>query len=74
MKKISTMNTAHSFKIFEESISQYHILDSVDQPFENPYDPKSLDYLLYRKNWIDTVQWHYENLIREPSIDLVSAL
>lgn len=68
------MNTAHAFKIFEESISQYHILDSVDQPFENPYEPKSLDHLLYRKNWIDTVQWHYEDLIREPSIDPVSAL
>lgn len=68
------MNTAHAFKIFEESISQYHILDSVDQPFENPYEPKSLDYLLYRKNWIDTVQWHFEDLIREPSIDPVSAL
>jgi hypothetical protein len=68
------MNTAHAFKIFEESISQYHILDSVDQPFENPYEPKSLDHLLYRKNWIDTTQWHYEDLIREPSIDPVSAL
>lgn len=68
------MNTAHAFKIFEESISQYHILDSVDQPFENPYEPKSLDHLLYRKNWIDTIQWHYEDLIREPSIDPVSAL
>lgn len=68
------MNTAHAFKIFEESISQYHILDSVDQPFENPYESKSLDHLLYRKNWIDTVQWHYEDLIREPSIDPVSAL
>jgi hypothetical protein len=68
------MNTAHAFKIFEESISQYHILDSVDQPFENPYEPKSLNHLLYRKNWIDTVQWHYEDLIREPGIDPVSAL
>jgi hypothetical protein len=68
------MNTAHAFKIFEERISQYHILDSVDQPFENPYEPKSLNHLLYRKNWIDTVQWHYEDLIREPGIDPVSAL
>jgi hypothetical protein len=68
------MNTAHAFKIFEESISQYHILDSVDQPFENPYESKSLNHLLYRKNWIDTVQWHYEDLIREPGIDPVSAL
>ena len=68
------MNTAHAFQIFEKSISEYHVLDSVDQPFENPFEPKSLDYLLYRKNWIDTVQWHYEDLIREPSIDPVAAL
>ena len=68
------MNTAHAFKIFEESISLYHILDSVDQSFENPYESKSLDHLLYRKNWTDTVQWHYEDLIRKPSIDPVSAL
>ncbi len=68
------MNTAHAFQIFEKSIAIYHVLDYVDQPFENPFEPKSLDHLLYRKNWIDTVQWHYEDLIREPSIDPVAAL
>ena len=70
----TTMNTAHAFKVFKKSISEYHILDSVDQPFKNPFESKSLDHLLYRKNWIDTVQWHYEDLIREPSIDPVAAL
>lgn len=73
-KIFTTMNTAHAFKIFEKSISEYHVLDSVDQPFKNPFESKSLDHLLYRKNWIDTVQWHYEDLIREPSIDPVAAL
>src|SRR6056300_628778 len=68
------MTSAHAFRIFEQSIKTYHILDSVNQPFENPYNPKTLDHLLYRKNWIDTVQWHYEDLIREPSIDPVAAL
>ena len=68
------MNTAHAFQIFQKSIAIYHVLDYVDQPFENPFEPKSLDHLLYQKNWIDTVQWHYEDLIREPSIDPVAAL
>lgn len=68
------MTSAHAFRIFEQSIKTYHILDSVNQPFENPYDPKTLDHLLFRKNWIDTVQWHYEDLIREPSIDPIAAL
>ena len=68
------MNSAHAFQIFEQSIAQYHVLDTVNQPFENPFDAKTLDHLLYRKNWIDTVQWHYEDLIREPSIDPVAAL
>ena len=68
------MNSAHAFQIFEQSIAKYHVLDTVNQPFENPFDAKTLDHLLYRKNWIDTVQWHYEDLIREPSIDPVAAL
>ena len=46
----------------------------MDQPFENPFDAQTLDHLLYRKNWIDTVQWHFEDLIREPNIDPVAAL
>ena len=58
-----------SIKIFRDSIDKYHVLDKVDQPFENPYPSDTLEYLLYRKNWIDTLQWHYEDLIRDPEID-----
>ena len=61
-------------KLFDEVIAKYHIIDSVDQPFENPYDKKSFEHLLYRKNWIDTVQWHYEDIIRLPDIDPVEAI
>jgi hypothetical protein len=60
--------------IFEESIDKYHIEDRVDQPFENPYPTDDIAHLLYRKNWIDTVQWHYEDLIRDPHIDPDAAL
>ena len=60
--------------IFEESINNYHVLDEVDQPFNNTYESGSIEHLLYRKNWIDTVQWHYEDIIRDPNIEPVAAL
>ncbi len=67
-------DTANS--IFKEVIDNYHVIDSVDQEFSNPYDSKSqaIEHLLYRKCWIDTVQWHYEDIIRDPQIDPVAAL
>jgi hypothetical protein len=61
-------------KIFHQVIFKYHIIDSVDQPFENDYDSTTLEYLLYRKCWIDTVQWHYEDIIRLPDINPIEAL
>ena len=61
-------------RIFQESIMNYHLVDKVDQPFENPYPKDDIAHLLYRKNWIDTVQWHYEDIIRDPDIDPVAAL
>ncbi len=63
-----------AFKIFNESIKLYHVKDDVYQPFKNPYPKDSIEHLLYRKNWIDTVQWHYEDIIRDPEIDPSSAL
>lgn len=63
-------------EIFQEVIKTYHKANSVDQPFTNIYDEKNnlLEHLLYRKCWIDTVQWHYEDIIRDPNIDPVAAL
>lgn len=63
-----------AFKIFQESIDTYHIKDDVYQEFSNPYPTDKVEHLLYRKNWIDTVQWHYEDIIRDPQIDPVAAL
>jgi len=57
------------FPIFDACIDQYHIKDSVDQTLENPHIDGSFEALLFHKCWIDTVQWHFEDLIREPSID-----
>nr|WP_297784637.1 DUF4254 domain-containing protein [uncultured Allomuricauda sp.] len=63
-----------AFKIFQESIDTYHVKDDVSQEFTNPYPKDKVEHLLYRKNWIDTVQWHYEDIIRDPNIDPVAAL
>lgn len=68
------MFSKEAFRIFEESIQNYHVLDRVDQPLSNPYPQGDIAHLLYRKNWIDTVQWHYEDLIRDPHIDPANAL
>ncbi len=61
-------------QIFDKVIETYHVIDKVDQPFSNPHDSATLEHLLYRKSWIDTVQWHYEDIIRLPDIDPVEAL
>lgn len=61
-------------KIFNQSVNDYHKHDNVDFPIQNPYELKSIEYYLYLKNWIDTVQWHFEDIIRDPNIDPVAAL
>ncbi len=61
-------------RIFNESILKYHETDSVYQPIDNPYPKDSLEHLLYLKNWIDTVQWHLEDIIRDPQIQPEKAL
>jgi hypothetical protein len=63
-------------EIFQEAIKTYKVLNTVDQPFKNKYDKNKdlIAHLLYRKCWIDTVQWAYEDIIRDPNIDPVAAL
>ena len=60
--------------VFEESIYRYHVMDSVDASINNPYHMDKLEHLLYLKNWIDAVQWHLEDMIRNPAIDPKEAL
>ena len=68
------MFTETANEIFNRAIGDYHRWDDVDHPIENPYEPGSLEHLLYHKNWIDTVQWHLEDIFRDPQIDPVAAL
>ena len=63
-----------AYTVFEQSIVDYHKHDHVDQPIANPYPKEQFEHLLYLKNWIDTVQWHFEDIIRDPQIDPVAAL
>jgi hypothetical protein len=60
--------------IFKKSIEKYHETDNVDTPIQNLYELRTIEYFLYLKNWIDTVQWHYEDIIRDPNINPVEAL
>lgn len=62
------------YAIFQKSIDDYHLKDDVDTEIKNPFRPGSFESLLYLKNWIDTVQWHLEDLIRKPDIDPREAL
>jgi hypothetical protein len=68
------MFSKFAYSIFEQSINDYHIQNNVDQSINNPYPKDQIEHLLYFKNWIDTVQWHFEDIIRDPNIDPVAAL
>lgn len=61
-------------KIFDSVVIDYHKNDDVDTPIVNPFQPQTIENVLYLKNWIDTVQWHLEDIIRNPEIDPVEAL
>lgn len=66
--------TENAIKVFNQAIADYHIKDDVDTPICNPYDEGSIENCLYLKCWIDTVQWHLEDIIRDPQIDSDEAL
>ena len=66
--------TEHCNEIFNQAIRDYHIKDDVNTPINNPYDRDSIENRLYLKCWIDTVHWHFEDIIRDPHIDPVEAL
>lgn len=66
--------TEHANEIFNKAISDYHLTDNVDTPIHNPFERGTIDYDLYLKCWIDTVQWHLEDIIRNPHIDPTEAL
>ncbi len=66
--------TQLSNPIFVQAINDYHLTDNIDTPINNPYPEGSIENRLYLKCWIDTVQWHFEDIIRDPQIDPAEAL
>ena len=62
------------YTIFQKSIDDYHLTDDVDTAIKNPFPENNFEALLYLKNWIDTVQWHLEDIIRNPDIEPAEAL
>ena len=63
-----------AIEIFEKSVNDYHVYDDITRNPNNPFENKSFEHLLYEKNWIDTVQWHYEDIIRDPDIDPIEGM
>jgi hypothetical protein len=68
------MTSEYCIEIFQQSIHDYHMHDNVNTSINNPHTTGSLEHLLYAKNWVDTVQWHLEDIVRDPDIDPVIAL
>ena len=68
------MKSKEAFTIFEKSINDYHVDDHVDTLISNPFEKEDIRHLFYHKNWVDTVQWHLEDIIRDPEIDALEAL
>lgn len=66
--------TQDSNRIFNQAIHDYHVKDNIDTPICNPFDEGTIENRLYLKCWIDTVQWHFEDIIRDPEIEPVEAL
>ena len=69
-----TSFTETANQIFNQAIKDYHLKDHVDTPINNPYHRDTIEYNLYLKCWIDTVQWHLEDIIRDPHINPEEAL
>ena len=63
-----------AWEIFNTSIEDYHLIDDINNTSKNSFEKDSLEHLLYEKNWIDTVQWHLEDIIRDENIEPIEAL
>ena len=62
------------YGLFERQVAEYHKTDSVDAGQNNPYGAGTFEALLWEKSWVDTVQWHLEDLVRPADVDPVYAL
>ena len=68
------MNANYFYEIFRRQIEFYHIADSIDAPTSNPFADGSFENLLWEKGFVDTVQWHLEDIVRPDDVDPATAL
>jgi len=70
------MFSKKAITIFNQATKDFKQKDSVDQKITNKYNQREeyIEHILYKKSWIDTIQWAYEDIIRDPKINPVEAL
>jgi len=61
-------------KVFQQAVATYHLHNNVDETLSNPFAEGSFEHLLFAKNHVDTVQWHLEDIVRDPHIDPVAGI
>lgn len=68
--KISTI----CLDTFQKSVNDYHFHNDVNSAIINPFEKGSLEFLFYEKNYVDTVQWHLEDIVRDPFINAAEGI
>lgn len=68
------MKAKDLYNLFAQQVAEYHKTDNVDAPQHNPYPDGTFEAVLWEKSWVDTVQWHLEDLVRPDDVDPVYAL
>jgi hypothetical protein len=61
-------------EVFQQAVAAYHLYNNVDEAEHNPFSEGSFEHLLFAKNHVDTVQWHLEDIVRDPNIDPVAGI
>ena len=65
-----------AIEIFNQATQDFKKSNDINKLLVNRFDfnDNYIEHLLYKKSSIDTVQWAYEDIIRDPDIDPVEAL
>lgn len=61
-------------EVFQRAVAAYHLHNNVNEAVNNPFPEGSIEHILYSKNHVDTVQWHLEDIVRDPNIDPVAGI
>lgn len=61
-------------EVFQQAVAAYHLHNDVDEAVNIPFSEGSVEHLLFAKNYVDTVQWHLEDIVRDPNIDPIEGI